>query len=369
MKKSPFLAFILAFIPGCGHLYIGRKGRGVVYPILFFGSIFLALAFGFIIGGNPVFIFIALGGLIWGINMLDIIITLIARSQVTSSTVPQHKVNEGDNKQFLSSDLDDNNQQERFYTILLSFIPGVGHFHMGLNQRGLTLLAGFFGIITMVFFVSVLTSSVFLIFLLALPIIWIYSLFDVIQLLNKKQAGEPLQDKTIMDDFNNLREEGKKSKMLATLLSIFPGAGHMYLGLQKRGLQLMAGFLLSIYILDVLRLSLFLFLIPIIWFYSFFDALQRVNRVDQAELEDVPVIRYLINHQKWLGVGLILLGCFYLFDTIMLPTLSYYFQSTFQLDIRYYYNQYFQISLVSLLFIFGGFKLIIGSKKSKEESK
>lgn len=38
----------------------------------------------------------------------------------------------------------------------------------------------------------------------------------------------------------------------------------MYLGLQRRGLQLMAAFLLSIYLLDLLRLSAFLFLVPII---------------------------------------------------------------------------------------------------------
>jgi hypothetical protein len=33
-------------------------------------------------------------------------------------------------------------------------------------------------------------------------------------------------------------------------ISVFPGAGHMYIGLQKRGLQLMLLFLGFIYILD-----------------------------------------------------------------------------------------------------------------------
>ncbi|WP_127579695.1 LiaF transmembrane domain-containing protein [Paenibacillus koleovorans] len=36
------------------------------------------------------------------------------------------------------------------------------------------------------------------------------------------------------------------SSTAATLLSIFPGAGHMYLGLQRHGLQQMAFFLISI---------------------------------------------------------------------------------------------------------------------------
>ncbi|MDQ7860359.1 hypothetical protein RCO48_02635 [Peribacillus frigoritolerans] len=46
-----------------------------------------------------------------------------------------------------------------------------------------------------------------------------------------------------MEDFEERRESGKKSKAVATLFAIFPGAGHLYLGLQKRGIQLMAGFL------------------------------------------------------------------------------------------------------------------------------
>ena len=37
-------------------------------------------------------------------------------------------------------------EYERFRTILLSFIPGVGHFHLGLMNRGLTLLTTFLGL-------------------------------------------------------------------------------------------------------------------------------------------------------------------------------------------------------------------------------
>ena len=102
-----------------------------------------------------------------------------------------------------------------------------------------------------------------------LPIIWLYCMFDVVQLVHRKQAGDLLIDRTLFDELESGRESGRRSKVFATLLSAFPGAGQMYLGLQKRGLQLMVLFLGSIYVLDVLKLSVFLFLIPLIWFYAF----------------------------------------------------------------------------------------------------
>lgn len=40
-ERNRLLALLLNFIPGVGHLYWGKKGRGITYPILFFGGIFL----------------------------------------------------------------------------------------------------------------------------------------------------------------------------------------------------------------------------------------------------------------------------------------------------------------------------------------
>ncbi len=356
--KSPVLAFFLAIFPGFGHLYLGLKIRGVLYPFFFIGSLGLAFVSAILIYHDSIFLFFfAVAAFIWIVNIIDIVITLITRSNIEDQISETSTVTSEEKLQ----------QNERFSTILLSLIPGVGHFYLGLTHRGLTIVAAFFGIITMVFFVSFITSAVFLIFLLALPIIWVYSMFDAIQVLNKKQQGEPLEDKTIMDDFERFREEGKKSRMLATALSIFPGAGHMYLGLQKRGLQLMIAFLFSIYILDVLNLSLFLFLIPIIWFFSFFDALQSANRMEYEIVDDVPVIKYLVNQQKWVGIGLLAVGFFYLFDSVLLPSLANTITEMFDINIWHYYHQYFQVTVVCLLLIGGGLKLLIGSKKNQKE--
>ena len=150
-------------------------------------------------------------------------------------------------------------------------------------NRGMTILASFLGLGIMIFFVAALTGrGAFLVFLAFLPLIWVYGFFDAMQQLGKKEKGEELVDRSILEDFEMRHEEGKKSRAIATFLSIFPGAGHLYLGLQRRGIQLMAAFLFSIYILDILRLGIFLFLIPIIWFYSFFDGMQRASKMQRA---------------------------------------------------------------------------------------
>lgn len=372
MYKNPLVAFLLGFIPGAGHLYLGRKVRALVYPLLFFGSLALG-AFASIMShdGDPFVVMGIAAAIIWGVNMLDIVISAIAYGRrpamdmtaavpYPDGSVPMPPYPHSQPPQVRDSD-------ERFRTILLSFIPGLGHFQLGLMNRGLTLLIGFFGSMTMILFVSFLANQDgFLVFFGALPIIWLYGMFDAIRMVTRKQQGETLIDRTILEDIDEHRESGRRSKVIATLLAIFPGAGHMYLGLQKRGLQLMAAFLFSIYILDVLRLSLFLFFVPILWFYSFFDALQQVTRYSEGkeEMKDVPIVDWLVNQQKWIGVGLLLLGGFYLVDQFVLEMLDRMFPDR---NIGYWLRSYLQTFIVSAMLIGGGLKLAFGKKIRKEE--
>lgn len=355
MNKHPFLALLLGLIPGMGHLYLGRIIRGFMYGLVFFGIMilfFISLSShdGFISG---VFFFMDVA--LWFVCFTDLVvmITGLQRHKIaklnTNAVYPE-----------LSSNIEAQQQSERFFTMLASVIPGLGHFQMGLMQRGLSFLVAFFGLIMMVLFVSFVThlQGVF-VFLLALPIIWLYSLFDAIQLLHRKQRGEELHDRTIFDDFEENRESGKKSKMLAIMLSVLPGAGHMYLGLQQRGLQLMAGFLFSFYILDALHLSIFLFLIPILWFYSLFDAMQYVSRHGVVEIIDIPFVEWLKNHQKWIGIGLLLLGSYHLFDEFVLAIVE---RLEPDVHISEWFHQYFQIFVVSTLLIGGGFRLLTGKR-------
>ncbi len=370
MNKNPLLAFFLSFIPGVGHFYMGRIIRGFLYGAFGVGPVLLGLFVAFINHGQEEAFFIgaAIGFVVTAFNMLDMVLYLLKNSQTTTQSVESQGISQNST---LVPQQTKNHESERFYTILLSFIPGLGHFQLGLMNRGLTFLIGFFGLGTMILFITAFTNqSEFLIFLGVLPIMWVYNMFDAVQQVKKKQRGEELVDKTVLEDFEETRrEQGKKSKTLATVLSIFPGAGHMYLGLQRRGLQLMAAFLFAIYILDILRLSLFLFLIPIIWFYSFFDALQKVSKHGEEELEDIPIISYLVNHQKWLGVGLLALGLYYMFDHIVIPALAPMLKLDFGVDIQYWYYNYFQVTVICILLIGGGLKLMMGSKGRKENGR
>ncbi|MGG0717930.1 hypothetical protein ABE096_10130 [Robertmurraya massiliosenegalensis] len=353
--KNPIVAFLLSFFPGGGLLYLKQTLRGLAYM---FGEFALIILFFILLSSwqeEMAIVIFVLGVILYIVNIIDTAITApktVYKTGLVQSEGQPTKVQ--------------TNEQERFFTIVLSFIPGVGHFQLGLMNRGMTLLTSFLGTMIMVFFVTVLTSrSEFLIFLAILPVIWVYGFFDTMQLLSKKQRGEELVDRSILEDLEMKREDGKKSKSIATFLSIFPGAGHLYLGLQKRGIQLMAAFLFSIYILDILRLGIFLFLIPIIWFYSFFDGLQKASRYGKEEMEDVPIISYFINHQKWVGIGLILLGLYYLISNIVLPAFSPMLAQLIDIDIRYWFDRYFQTAIVCILMIGGGIKLLMGSKRKK----
>lgn len=348
--KNSGLALTLSIFPGLGHLYNGKLIRGLFYMVSTFGALFFTVMFITNNDGDMVVISFLSALLMYVISFVDI-----------GVQYSRHKAALRKDPNMIPTQ--QSSESERFYTIVLSLVPGLGHFQLGLMNRGLTLLAAFLGLAVMVFFVAIMTDrGEFLVFLAVLPIIWVYGFFDASQQLAKKQRGETLVDRTILEDFENRREDGKKSKAIATFLSIFPGAGHLYLGLQRRGIQLMAAFLFSIYILDILRLGIFLFLIPIIWFYSFFDGLQKASKFEEEPMEDIPVISYLLNHQRWVGIGLIALGVYYMFTNILVPALSPLFMRYINIDLMYWIEGYFQTAIVCVLLIGGGIKLLAGSK-------
>lgn len=359
--KNPLIAFILGFFPGAGLLYLGKVLRGLVYMLGEFFLIGTTIFIAFVGAFPPAVMTVVLGVILYLISLIDTAIT-------ASKEYP--KARNGHEQNGVAGTETDRRtrEQERFYTIVLSFVPGLGHFQLGLMNRGMTILAAFLGLGIMVIFVAALTGrGAFLVFLALLPLIWVYGFFDAMQQLGKKERGEELVDRSILEDFETRHEDGKKSRAIATLLSIFPGAGHLYLGYQKRGLQLMAAFLFSIYILDILRLGLFLFLIPIIWFYSFFDGMQKASKVGREPVEDASLLPGSHKYQKWIGIGLIVVGLYYLTVNILIPVLSPVLAESIDANLRYWFDRYFQMAVLCILFIAGGIKLLAG-KKEKPKS-
>lgn len=71
----------------------------------------------------------------------------------------------------------------------------------------------------------------------------------------------------------------KKSVALTFVLSWVPGLGHLYLGLNGRGLQFMAAAFACIVLIPVVPL-VFPFVLALVWFGSLFDALQRAAAIN-----------------------------------------------------------------------------------------
>ncbi len=383
VRKSKAAAFFLSFIPGLGHGYLGRPVRCLIYSGLFFGLIGFSILIQIANGGFESDAFIMMLVLAFGaaiVNMLDMIYTLITgkapglrgvpamygeahggyANAAASGYGPQPHGTEFGGSGY-GNPLSYEQEQMKSKTIMLSIIPGLGHMYLGLTQRGITFLISFIGLFAIIVFISaVMSSGAILVFLLALPVIWIYGMFDAVQLLQAKNRGEHVEDKSLFEGFESHIASGHKNKVLAISLAIFPGAGHLYLGLQKRGLQFMGGFLLSIYVMDNLRLSLFLFLLPLYWCFAFFDALQQIGRYQRGELSDEPLLPMFVPYQRWFGIALLCFGAYFLVDRIAMRALNDYFPAV----VRQYmiYKYMFPTALIAFVMIVFGLRLAFGNR-------
>lgn len=248
-------------------------------------------------------------------------------------------------------------KKSKFLTFLLSCLPGLGHFYLGLMKRGVAMMASFLGIIGVVTaLVQVTYFDGFLVFLAVLPVIWFYNMFDALSLCEQLKQNIEVEDIVPFTDMTESFTTGEKNRFLAILFGLVPGAGHMYLGWQEKGLQLMISFFLSIYLIDWLRLSFLLFMLPVIWFYSFFDVLQVVSgKIEKPFVSGKNSFPRLLEKQRWVGIGLIFLGVLIIFDKLLVPYLDDQIVNMIKTGI------------VSVLLIGGGIRLVMGNKISLPE--
>ena len=254
-------------------------------------------------------------------------------------------------------------RKSKFLTFILSWIPGLGHLYLGFNVRG----GAFFFAEMAVMFLAVVFGAGFgmnrapiLMFLIS--VIWLGAIVDSMVLVDKYnwlvQTG-----KNHNEIFESMEMEKQNKKIIAMCLSIIPGAGHMYLGLQRQGVQLMTMFFLGIFLTDWLRVSLFMFAIPVIWFYSLFDVMYKASGINIKEDNDILLVSWLNgqtplikNTSKFMAYVFIGIGAFLLFDRIAMPQIA----KLVQWNIK----EYIQTIIIALLFIAGGIKLLMGSKKN-----
>lgn len=126
----------------------------------------------------------------------------------------------------------------------------------------------------------------------------------------------------------------KRSSFLTFLTALFPGVGYMYLGLVKKGIQVLLLFLLIGPVFRLLGVGFFSYIIGIpIWFYTFFDTFSVARLLDMGQ--SVPDTDFIFSkytaegEQKFIdsskigkgislviAIGLILLGSYAILHNI-----------------------------------------------------
>lgn len=239
--------------------------------------------------------------------------------------------------------------KSKIIAFILSAIPGIAHLYIGLVGRA-TIFLGLLGAGFLAsFFIALLADGDLglALFMIGYSILWLIALIDMFSAWRKLEIRNLYTGGQGIEDMNIDTKMNKKTLTLA--LSIIPGAGHMYLGYQSKGLIIMGAFFFSIFFMGWLGISLLLFLLPLIWFYSFFDAMHLVDGSEEIinrELE-LPKIK-----PEWLGVGLIAIGIIIILERILYPMIDYHIR------------RYIQTSIVSLIFIVVGFIILNKNKKT-----
>lgn len=239
--------------------------------------------------------------------------------------------------------------KSKFIAFILSAIPGLAHFYIGLKERALIffilLVVGVTGGIGL----SILTyEEAFLVLtIIGYLILWLIALIDMFSAWKNIEMKQLYNNSEILRDIPD-KKLNKKSISLA--LSVIPGAGHMYLGYQKKGLFIMGAFFFSIFFMGWLGISMLLFLLPLIWFYSFFDAMHIADD-SQEEIKNQVLILPDIK-PEWMGFALIGIGVMIMLERILYPLIDY--------EIR----RYIQTSIVSLIFILVGIYMLMKNKRS-----
>ncbi|MGO1470341.1 MAG: hypothetical protein ACTHW2_10000, partial [Tissierella sp.] len=249
-------------------------------------------------------------------------------------------------------------EKSKLLTFLLSFIPGLAHFYIGYVDRGLIYMAtigvGFIASLGMG--ITMVGGAAVLLFVAGYSIVWLISLIDVFSVINKEPINSERSSFTEGEDVQMENTSFANKKMITLALSIVPGAGHMYLGKQKKGLSYMSMFFFTIFFMGWLRLNFLTFLLPVIWFYVFFDAFHLVNG-EEVE-EDFDIISFLPKiSNSFIGKALIGIGLILIFNNVFYPIVMEFFQ------FGYRFINYIQTSIVAIIFIVIGIKML----KTKKE--
>lgn len=170
----------------------------------------------------------------------------------------------------------------------------------------------------------------------------------------------------------------KRSKFWTIVFAFLPGAGHMYNGFMKLGVSFMGLFFAVWAAAFVIDIGAIAFLAPVIWFYAFFDCINRVFVPDDEFY--IQEDHYLFTKEqleRWniklkernliVGIALIVVGAYTLWNNVIIHMLT-----TYDMIPEFAYNMIYDIGnvlprlIVGILIIWAGIVLIQGKKKEIE---
>lgn len=152
-----------------------------------------------------------------------------------------------------------------------------------------------------------------------------------------------------------------RSSFKTLVLSLVPGAAHMYLGLMGKGIIIMASFSFLTFFIGWLALSMFGFLLPVIWFYSFFDAnnLKHEAYGMDVDLSKLLNLKFEINLGNKFGYILIFIGLLIFCQRLLMPIIRQY--------LNWEIIGAMQTIFVALVFVLGGVYIINKNKAYGDE--
>jgi len=168
----------------------------------------------------------------------------------------------------------------------------------------------------------------------------------------------------------------KRSKFWTIVFAFLPGAGHMYNGFMKLGVSFMGLFFGLWMVASVVNIGPLAFLAPVIWFFAFFDCVNKIFQNDdefymqedrylftREQLENMN-INLFKERNLLIGTILVLIGIYALWNNVVLHILSVYDMlspAAYQAIVNF--GDIIPQLVVGGLIIWAGFALIMGKKK------
>lgn len=179
-----------------------------------------------------------------------------------------------------------------------------------------------------------------------------------------------------------VHESKRKSRILTFIFAMGFGAGQMYQGQMRRGVSIMALFFGIVAISVGLYASAAAFILPVIWFYAFFDCINKMNyTVEELKMinddyifnikpsKNESISSLLEKRHLFLGMGLVTVGVYALLSKIVHSEFLYRLIDERVYQIITYIFNFIPKMAIPIIITFIGIKLITGGKSKADSSK